>query len=196
MDIYVSLEKRNKVLKGDPKKVYIGNFFQRLFRVGPFREEPQYDYGIFKLSPGLELYVLAYTENLEWIDTLYYGNRIIEDSHVRLKSPDDRMFDVEVDLRHLSDSYKYLVFVCRYKIKDDEDSRVVIEYSYDWLGKEKSSPVYRDVSDSEWHIIGYLDNTGKKSEFVEPWESWAKIKDETPIDIAKRIEKYENRSGI
>ena len=189
VDFY--LETRKCLDLGITRKVYTGNLLQRIFRIGPYREEKVFDpKGIFIRSDSLEISVLVYTKEWEWIDTLYYGNKNVEDSHIRLiHLVSEEAYRVEIDLKYLSMSYKYLVFVAHYKKKKNESEQVRLstEVRYD-SGKEPLS-VFRDLTDNEWQIVGYLENDGKSSRFIETWESWSKLETGTLLDIEKQFKR-------
>lgn len=58
------------------KKTYTGNWFQRLFRIGPCEVEKTVDtYGYGK-SVDLDSSLVCYTKNKQIADIIYYGNRV------------------------------------------------------------------------------------------------------------------------
>ena len=89
-------------------------------------------------------------------------------------------------------SYKYLVFVAHHKKKKNESEQVRLstEVRYD-SGKEPLS-AFRDLTDNEWQIVGYLENDGKSSRFIETWESWSKLETGTLLDIEKQFKRYKD----
>lgn len=187
VDFY--LETRKSLDLGITRKVYTGNLLQRIFRIGPYREEKIFDpmKGIFTRSDSLEISVLVYSKEWEWIDTLYYGNKNVEDSHIRLLHlVSEEAYRVEIDLKYLSMSYKYLVFVAHSKKKNEsEQVRLGTEVRYD--SRKEPLTIFLDLTDNEWQIVGYLENNGKNSRFIETWEKWSKLETGTLLDIEKQF---------
>lgn len=181
MNIDFYIETRKNFDFGLTKKVYTGNLLQRIFRIGPYREETIFGLkGIYTRSPGLEIFVQVYTKNLEWIDTLYYGNKKLDNSNVNLlyyKS--EESYRVKIDREYLSSSYRYFVFVAHYKKKDIErEARLVM------IPAGKDQLDYRDFTKNEWQVVGFLDMSRENFTKCEIVQS-----DGTLLDLSEGITK-------
>lgn len=123
----------------------ITNFFKRLFK----KEKPIEDI-FYNLGKHLEVSVLVFSKDLEWIDTLYYGNKATDENNLGYGLYPNH---VVIDDLHLSNSYRYLVFIVYFEKPDDLLAEVRFSFSPSIFPELK----YKLSDGKNWNIFGYLD---------------------------------------
>lgn len=127
----------------------ITNFFKRLFKKEKPREDIYYS-DECTIAKHLEVSVLVFSKDLEWIDTLYYGNKVTDDNNLGYGLYPDH---VVIDDSHLSASYRYLVFIVYFEKPDDLLAEVRFSFSPSIFPELK----YKLSDRKNWNIFGYLD---------------------------------------
>ena len=152
----------------------ITNFFKRLFKKEKSIEDIFYN---DILGKHLEVSVLVFSKDLEWIDTLYYGNKATDDNNLKYEGlyPDH----IVINKLYLSASYRYLVFIVYFEKPDDLVAEVRFSFSPSLFPELK----YKLSDGKNWNIFGYLD-----MEEYRYYEEIYNLDSKTLRDVEKVVE--------
>ena len=154
----------------------ITNFFKRLFKKEKPIEDIFYNDESTITKNYLNVSVLVFSKDLEWIDTLYYGNKVTDENNLRYGLYPDH---VVIDNLHLSASYRYLVFIVYFDKPDD----LLAEVRFSFGPSIFPEPKYKLSDGKNWNIFGYLDMKDNKYH-----EKTYNLDSKTLIDVEKVVE--------
>lgn len=102
-----------KIDYGKERKWYVGNWFQRLFHIGPYKiyhPDPPKEI-IDNISKYLNLSVLAYDSDIMFSDLVYFGNYKTKDKAIEHINKDDFSEAVKISFNNIRSDIEFLVVV-------------------------------------------------------------------------------------
>ena len=113
LDIYWGRLEETVLDYGKGTKVYLGNFFQRLFHIGPceirYLDEPKTVTGL--ISSSLNASVVVYDSDFNFCDLVYFGNYRSRDKAIEHLDKDEHDESIRIKFDNIDPESKYLLVV-------------------------------------------------------------------------------------
>ena len=111
LESYWEKLEKSKIDYGKERKWYVGNWFQRLFHIGPYEiyyPDPPREI-MDNVSKYLNLSVLAYDSDIMFNDLVYFGNYKTQDKAIEHVNKDDCSEAVKINFNKLRSDIEFLV---------------------------------------------------------------------------------------